>query len=67
MVSDLDTYRAANALIKKHGDEASLVAAMRADKMLTVGDMEGKATWLRILRAIDEITKKRPSDHDRVQ
>ena len=34
MTSDLDIYRAANLLIKQHGDEASIHAAMRADEIL---------------------------------
>ena len=67
MVSDLDIYRAADALIKKHGDEAPLVAAMKADKMLEAGDMEGKAVWIRILAAIDEIQRTKLRKGERRQ
>ncbi len=41
MVSDLDTYRAANVLIRQHGDDAALEAAMRADAILEKGNLEG--------------------------
>ena len=34
MTSDLDIYRAAHLLIKRHGDDAAIEAAMRADELL---------------------------------
>ncbi len=34
MTSDLDIYRSAQALIKQHGQDAPIHAAMRADAML---------------------------------
>jgi len=33
MTSDLDIYRSANVLIREHGEDAALEAAMRADAM----------------------------------
>ena len=45
----------ANELIKQHGEDASIHAAMRADELLEAGDMDGKAVWLRILAAVDEL------------
>ena len=63
MTADLDIYRAANELIKQHGEDAPIHAAMRADKLMEAGDMEGKAVWLRITKAIDELlSKERPKD-----
>ena len=41
MVSDLDIYRSAKLLIDQHGEDAAIEAAMRADKMLAAGDMDG--------------------------
>jgi hypothetical protein len=58
MTSDLDIYRSANELIEQHGDAADIEAAMRADACLAAGDMEGEAVWLRILKAIKELTSK---------
>ncbi len=36
---------------------------MRADECLAAGDMEGKAVWLRIVEAIEELmSEERPDD-----
>ncbi len=56
MTTGLDIYRTANLLIKQHGDEAPVHAAMRADAMLEKGDLDGEAVWERIIRAIEELT-----------
>ena len=61
MTSDLEIYRSAKLLIDRHGDDAVIEAAMMADKMLDQGDLDGLATWNRILRAIEELRLgKRP-------
>ncbi len=39
MISNLDLYRSANLLVKQHGDDAPIEAAMRADKLLEVGQI----------------------------
>ncbi len=63
MTSDLDIYRAANELIKQHSEDAPIHAAMRADELMEAGDMEGRAVWLRIVKAIEELlSEKRPED-----
>ena len=56
MADDLDIYRSAYELVKQHGDDAPIHAAMRADAMLEAGDMDGRAVWLRIIKAIDDLT-----------
>ena len=63
MTSDLDIYRSANELIKQHGEDAPILATMRADELMDTGDMEGRAVWLRIVKAIEELmSKERPDD-----
>ncbi len=58
-----DILRAANELIKQHGDAADIEAAMRADERLAAGDMEGEAVWLRIGKAVEELlSEERPGD-----
>lgn len=57
----LDIYRSAQMLIRQHGDAASLVAAQRADEMLAKGDISGKATWIAIMRAVEELQRQRRS------
>ena len=45
------------------GDAAAIHAAMRADELMEAGDMEGRAVWLRIVKAIEELlSEERPDD-----
>ena len=60
MIPDLDIYRSANALIKQHGQDAPIHAAMRADAMLEKGDLDGYATWKRIVKAVEELQGTAP-------
>ena len=60
MTSDLDIYLSANLLVKRHGADAPIHAAMRADAMLEKGDSEGCAVWKRILRAVEELRRTEP-------
>ncbi len=55
MTSDLDIWRSANLLVKRHGEDAPIHAAMRADAMLEAGDLDGYVVWKRILRAVGEL------------
>ena len=58
MTSDLDIYRVANLLVKRHGQDAPIHIAMRADAMLEAGDLDGCAVWKRIVRAVEELLSK---------
>ena len=49
MIPDLDICRSANVLVKQHGQDAPIEAAMRADELLDKGDLEGYAVWKRIV------------------
>ncbi len=61
MTSNFDIYRAANEFIKRHGEDAPIHAAMRADELMEAGDMEGQAVWLRIVKAVEELlSEERP-------
>jgi hypothetical protein len=60
MILDLDIYRAAQALVKQHGQDAPIHAAMRADAMLDKGDLDGAAVWKRVLRAVEELQRAKP-------
>ncbi len=62
MTSDLDIYRSANVLVKQHGQDAPIEAAMRADAMLEVGDLGVYVAWKRIIKAVEELlSKERPA------
>jgi hypothetical protein len=56
----VDFYRAANELIKLHGNDAKIAAALQADACADEGDMEGAATWLRVIGAIEELQDTNP-------
>jgi len=60
MTSDLDTYRTAHLLIKQHGEEASIHAAMKADEMLAQGNLDGKAVWMQVIEVIEELQMTEP-------
>ena len=53
MTTDIDIYRSAKLYVDQHGDQAALQAAMQADALLEAGDMEGSATWRKIIAAIE--------------
>ena len=55
MPTNRDIFTNANELIKEHGEDASIYAAMMADELLDQGDMDGVAVWKRILKAVDEL------------
>ena len=55
MIPDLDIYRSANLLVKQHGEDAPIHAAMRAYAMLEVGDLGAYAVWKRVLRAVGNL------------
>ena len=53
MTADLEIYLLADELIKQHGNDAPIHAAMRADELLDAGGLQG--VWKRILAAVDEL------------
>ncbi len=66
MILDLDIWRSANLLLKRHGEDTPIEAAMRADAMLEAGDLDGYAVWKRILRAVEELQGTDPAPGTRV-
>ena len=42
-IADIDVWRAADLLIKRHGADAAIVAAQRADELLAQG---GGVRWV---------------------
>ncbi len=66
MTSDLDIYRSAQVLVKRHGEDAPVHAAMRADARLERSDLDGYAAWRRILRAVEELQGTAPKPGEAV-
>ena len=59
-MNESDIWRSAKALIDSYGDDASVHAAMRADKLLARGDLDGAGTWRRVLEAVKELERTEP-------
>ncbi len=66
MIPDLDIFRSAQVLVKQHGVDAPIHAAMRADAMLENGGLDGYAAWRRILRAVEELQGAAPKPGEAV-
>ncbi len=63
MIAPIDIYRSAHELIEQHGEGAPIHAAMRADELMEAGDMDGRAVWLRIVKAVEDLlSEERPDD-----
>ena len=60
MIPDIDIYHSANVLVKQRGEDAPIHAAMRADAMLDISDLDGYAVWKRILRVVEELQGTEP-------
>ncbi len=60
MIPGIDIYRSANILVKRHGEDAPIHAAARADAMLDKGDLDGFSVWRRILKAIEGLQRMNP-------
>ena len=66
MIQSLDIYRSANVLVKRHGEDAPIYAATRADAMLNKGDLDGFSVWKRVLRAVAELQRQKSAEDERL-
>jgi hypothetical protein len=57
-MDEIDIWRSAHLFIEKHGEDAALFAAMRADALLEESDPEGCRAWQRIQLAIISLQQK---------
>ena len=48
--------RANKLLVDQHGEDAPIFAAQQADACIEAGDLDGKAVWMQVIRAIEELT-----------
>ncbi len=67
VIVDLDIIRAAKVAIKAYGETASLHAAIRAERVLVEGDMEGFWKWRRVEEAIDQTQQASPEGQGAVR
>jgi hypothetical protein len=54
---DIDIWRAAEQMRKLYGADAAIHSAMRADKLMDQGDIEGFDMWKRVAAAINELDR----------
>ena len=66
MVAAIDIMRCAKLLSDQYGEEASIIAAMRADRLLELGELDGYSTWKAILKAIVDIQSEAPRKGQRI-
>jgi hypothetical protein len=66
MTSRIDIWRAAKLLVGQHGADAPIRAAQRANELLAAGDIESRAVWLSILKAVKELMTTKPKQRERV-
>ncbi len=67
MIPDIDILRSAQVLVKHHGENAPIHAAMRADELLKAGDLGGYTVWRRIIKAVEELQGVEPEAGVRVE
>ena len=60
MPSEIDIYRSANLLINQLGEGALTFAVQQADACWERGNLEGKAVWIGVIRAIQELLDQQP-------
>jgi hypothetical protein len=65
MTEEIDIWRAADLLVKRHGADAAIVAAQRADELLAQGDLDGQSIWKRIVSAVSELQRTEPAVDER--
>jgi len=59
-MEDIDIWRAAEQMRKLFGADAAIHAAMRADKLMDQGDIEGFEMWKRVVDALNELDRPVP-------
>jgi len=62
----MEIHEKALALIREHGDKATIFAAMEADTRLAPGDLDGAGQWRVVLRAIRRMMEPEGARHWRL-
>lgn len=52
-ISEREIRACAVEEIRQHGEDAAIQAAIRADELLEIGELDGAATWQRIISQIN--------------
>ncbi|HTU12421.1 MAG TPA: hypothetical protein VMG08_16135 [Allosphingosinicella sp.] len=54
-ISEWELWACAQEMIRQHGPDAAIHAAMKANFLLFDGDREGASTWCRIVQRINQL------------
>lgn len=65
MTVEIDIWRTAHLLVKRHGADAAIVAAQRVDELLAQGDLDGERIWKRIVSAVRELQRTKLTANER--
>ncbi|HEX8442189.1 MAG TPA: hypothetical protein VF631_00930 [Allosphingosinicella sp.] len=58
VLSEWELWACADEAIRQHGLDAPIFAAMRADKLLEDGEIDGAANWRMIVTRINQLLAK---------
>jgi len=56
-INEWELWACANEMIRQHGFDALIHAAMKADALSDKGDFDGSRTWVAIARRIDDLLR----------
>ena len=62
MIGESELYRAAQRYFDFHGETAAAEATIRANYLMTSGDVDGAALWHRIIETLEAIQATAPGD-----
>jgi len=57
VIVESDIWRRAEQMRKLYGADAAIHAAVRADKLMDQGDIEGFVMWKRVVAALNELDR----------
>lgn len=55
MIAEWELWACAHEMIRQHGADAGIYAAMRADELFEAGDNDGAVTWRMIVQRINRL------------
>jgi len=66
MIGEAEVWRAAVALVRRHGSDAPFAVAAYADQLIEDGDMAAAAACERVLHAIERLQDPTPAQGEKV-
>jgi hypothetical protein len=56
-IGEWELWACANEMVRRHGADATLEAALKADSLFDAGDLDGSRIWRSILRRIERLQR----------